>query len=248
MKSGNLPCPPRSMGPFRSPISFVAALLLLPLSLAAAEGLAWWWMKGGKQRPAKVLHYEFPDGRYGYRRIAVEEEVVRMLEFDNGTSGLIDAGAGRGIHLFYFEWNSTDITGRSEAFGHAPEACMGNLGMQVEEYLPSRECRIGGLDLVFDATRFRKPDGEPLTIFKLAWAEGMDGINPIRESGGEDAMKQREYVLRSVGSRWRPRFARVLMLGVHGVDSEEDAWSLVETNVLGDVGVRTLGGDSGARP
>ena len=110
---------------------------------------------------------------------------------------------------------------------------MGNAGMKVERYLPNRKYASDGVELVFDTTQFRDKSGQPLYIFKLSWAEGMEGINLLRE--GPMSAEFRQFKFKAVARRWRPRFARVLMLGVFGAGSEEEAWKLARLNVVGEL-------------
>lgn len=76
----------------------------------------------------------------------------------------------------------------------------------------------------------------PLYIFKLVWVEGLEGMNLLRDGH----TKERKFKLNSVVERWSPKHARVLMLGVFGTKSDEDAWGLVEREVLPDLTFRTL--------
>jgi hypothetical protein len=137
----------------------------------------------------------------------------------------------------YFEWDDTGSTGLAEAFGHAPDLCMANAGIQVEQFLPNRHHLLDGSDLIFDTTRFRDASGAPLYIFKLSWAEGMEGVNLLRD--GPQGADARKFKFKAVGQRWRPRAARVLMLGVFGAASEEEAWKLARLNVLEELQLRT---------
>ncbi|MEY3898528.1 MAG: hypothetical protein RLZZ214_4050 [Verrucomicrobiota bacterium] len=206
-------------------------MLAIPLAVVAAEGLGWWWMRpavdpGG----ARLLAYTFPGGRYGCVARPVAEKIEDMLHCDRGQTGAIQAGAGRMIDVNYFEWDDTDATGLADAFGHAPDVCMGNAGMKVEQFLPNRSYRLGDAELIFDSTLFREKSGAPLYIFKLSWAEGMAGVNLLRD--GPRSQEYRKFKFKAVARRWRPRYARVLMLGVFGAANEEDAWKLARLNVL----------------
>ena len=115
---------------------------------------------------------------------------------------------------------------------------MGNLGSKVEAYLANRNFVIDGHELVFDVTRFRDKDGMPLYIFKLSWAEGMEGMNLLRE--GPSGMTVRSFQFKSVVKRWFPRHARVLMLGVYGARDDTEAWELLHRKVLQDVTLRKV--------
>lgn len=220
--------------PFPSPrarVLTLLALISLPLAVVAAEGLGWWWMRpAADPGGVRLLQYAFPNGRYGCMARPLKEKIEEMLNCDRGQTGVIQVGAGRMIDVNYFEWDDTDATGLADAFGHAPDVCMGNAGMKVEQYLPNRTHRLGDANLVFDSTLFRDKSGAPLYIFKLSWAEGMDGINLLRE--GPRSGDFRRFKFQAVARRWRPRYARVLMLGVFGAASEEEAWNLTRLNVL----------------
>jgi hypothetical protein len=218
--------------PYRTRAGWLA-LLAIPLAVAAAEGLGWWWMHPADDPGGvELLEYDFPGGRDGFDRRPVEEKVEDILHFDRGQTGLIEVGGGGMIDVHYFEWNDTAAIGLGDTFGHAPDACMGNAGLKVEQFLPDRTHRLGDTDLVFDATLFRDPAGAPLYIFKLAWAEGMAGVNLVRAAAGADS---RKFKLKAVARRWRPGFARVMMLGVFGAANEEEAWKLARLYVLEDL-------------
>ena len=230
------------MNPPSSPrrgLSKWLALLAIPLAAATSEGLGWWWMHPpADMTGVRLLEYAFPSGRYGFYRRAMDDRVSEILSCSSGQTGTIDAGLGRRIDVNYFEWDNTDVTGLADAFGHQPEICMGNAGMQVEKFLPNREYRMDGADLFFDSTLFRDESGAPLHIYKLSWAEGMDGQNLLRD--GPTGLDFRKFKFQAVADRWRPRFARVLMLGVFGATSEEEAWKLVRLNVLEDLHLKLL--------
>lgn len=214
------------------------ALLAIPLAVVAAEGLGWWWMHPPQDAGGvRLLEYAFPGGRYGCVEKPLTEKLADKLSCDRGQTGTILAGGGRRIEVNYFEWNDTQATGLSNAFGHAPDVCMGKIGMKVEKFLPNREYRTDGAGLMFDTTLFREASGAPLYIFKLAWADGMDGINLLRDGpAGRDV---RVFKFKAVAQRWKPRYARVLMLGVFGAADEEEAWKLARLNVFEDLHLRT---------
>lgn len=207
-------------------------MLAIPLAAVAAEGLGWWWWMRPPADSAgvRLLGYTFPSSRYGCVAKPVMAQIADQLHCDSGQTGVIQAGAGRMIDVNYFEWNDTNATGLADAFGHAPDVCMGNAGMKVEQFLPSRSHRLGDAELIFDSTLFREKSGAPLYIFKLSWAEGMEGVNLLRN--GPNGQEFRQFKFKAVARRWRPRYARVLMLGVFGAASEEEAWKLARLNVL----------------
>jgi len=91
---------------------------------------------------------------------------------------------------------------------------------------------------VFDATQFQGKNGEPLYIFKLSWAEGMEGANLLRD--GPQGASGRSFKIKSVARRWFPRYARVLMLGVHGARNDTEAWELVRRKVLKDLTINNV--------
>lgn len=218
---------------YRSCVGWLV-MLTIPLAVVAAEGLGWWWMRPPAD-PAgvRLLTYRFPSGRYGCTAKPGVEQIADQLHFDSGQTGTIQAGAGRMIDVNYFEWDDTDATGLADAFGHAPDVCMGNAGMKVEKFLANRSHRLGDTELIFDSTLFRDKSGAPLYIFKLSWAEGIAGVNLLRDGPKSEAY--RKFKFEAVARRWRPRYARVLMLGVFGAANEEEAWKLARLNVLGDL-------------
>lgn len=210
------------------------ALLAVPLAVIASEALGWWWMHPPEDTAGvRLLAYTLPAGRYGCVERPIDPELNGKLHFNHGQTGTIQMGAGRMIDVNYFEWDETNATGLADAFGHAPDVCMGNAGMKVERYLPNRKYAFDGVDLVFDTTQFRDKSDQPMYIFKLSWAEGLEGTNLLRE--GPQSAEFRQFKFKAVANRLRPRYARVLMLGVFGAGSEEEAWKLARLNVLGEL-------------
>ena len=206
----------------------------IPVAVVSAESLAWWWKNPpDSEKNRVVLAYSFPPDSEETLRVKLPKEVLETLFCDDSLGGWIDDGSGRKISVNYFEWNNTGNTGLSGAFGHAPEVCMGNLGNKVEAFLPARSYMVDGHELVFDSTQFRDEAGMPLYIFKLGWAEGMEGVNLLRDVPG--GATSRSFRFDSVARRWFPRHARVLMLGVYGARDDDEAWHLVTNKVLQDL-------------
>ena len=76
---------------------------LIPLAVAAAEGLGWWWMHPpADQRGLRLLEYTFPRSRDGCAAWPLEGVVTDQLQCNRGQSGLIQAGSGRRIEVNYF--------------------------------------------------------------------------------------------------------------------------------------------------
>ena len=216
------------------------AIAALPIAVLSAESLAWWWNNPPEPEEGRsLLTYTFPPDSDVSISVEVADTVMDILSCDNGQSGWLDGGGGRKLSVNYFEWNNTDKSGLSHVFGHQPEVCMGNLGKKVQAYLESRSHKIDGHDLVFDATEFRDEKDKPLYIFKLGWAEGMEGMNLLRDvPGSGDSL--RSFKVKSVLGRWFPRHARVLMIGVYGASSDQEAWELLDRKVLKDVALRNI--------
>lgn len=211
----------------------------LPFVVLSAESLAWWWKHPPEPEEGRsLLTYVFPPDSNESLRVAVSDQVVSALSCDHSQAGWIDGGGGRRISVNYFEWNNTETSGLSDAFGHPPEVCMAYLGSKVEAYLPNRNFTLEGHELVFDVTQFRDDDGMPLYIFKLGWAEGMEGLNLLRDGPGGAAV--RSFKFESVARRWFPRHARVLMLGVFGAQNDTEAWELLRLKVLKDLTLRNV--------
>jgi hypothetical protein len=214
------------------------AILALPLAVLLSEAAAWWWMNPASQRKESVvLAYRFPGERPGYLTQPLKPGIVDVLKCDAGQVGLIAAGRGGVLEVSYFEWDGTDETGLMEAFAHSPDVCMGVTGSKLEAHLPSRTFQLGNQNLVFDVTRFQHPKAGPILIFKAPWAEGMSGVNLLREGPRGESVRRFKFV--AVAQRWKPRFARVLMAGVTGVTDEDEAWRIVRERVLVDLELQT---------
>lgn len=213
------------------------AVLALPAAVLVAEASAWWWMNpGSADRSVEVLSYRFPHQRPGYASAAPPAATVEILKCDSGQTGKITSPGGRQVEVSYFEWDGTDEQGLKQAFSHSPEVCMAAAGNQVEAFLPSRSFQVGEQQLKFDVTRFRDGRGDPLFIFKASWAEGIQGLNLLRE--GPSGADYRAFKFKAVRQRWKPHFARVVMGGVSGFQREEEAWVHFNETVLRDLAVK----------
>ncbi len=225
----------------KSKLRLILILLTFPLAVLVSEGLSWWWKNPPEPTEGRnVLTYSFPEESPGNVIERVSAGVVEILGCNGGLKGWINADEDSRISVNFFTWDNVDDTGLNHAFHHQPEVCMGNLGREVEAFLPERRVVVDGSELVFDVTEFSEPDGRPLYIFKLSWAEGFDGLNLLRE--GPNSADQRAFKIRSTLNRWFPRYARVLMLGVYGTDNDDEAWDLVKKEVVGDLSITRLRG------
>ena len=223
----------------KSRIATWLSLAALPLALVSAEALAWWWTHPPEPEEGRqVLTYVLPADDETSSRIPVTEKVTRALACDRSEAGWIEGDSGLKINVNYFGWDDTTTSGLANAFSHQPEVCMGNLGQKVEAFLPDRRHSIEGHELVFDTTQFQDEAGRPLFIFKLCWAEGMEGVNLLREGPG--SARARQSKIKSTVRRQFPRYARVLMLGVHGAQSDTEAWEAVREKVLSDLSFRQI--------
>lgn len=215
------------------------ACMLLPFVVLISESAAWWWKNPPEpEEGRKVLEYSFPRNRENAEVFPVTKAVEEALFFDRSQSGWISS-KGKRVSVNYFEWNDTESSGLEEAFSHPPEECMGNIGNEVQAFLPPRQASVDGDTLVFDVTQFRDK-GLPLFIFKLSWAEGMEGMNLLREGPGKGSDAVRTFKVKAVAKRWFPNYARVLMLGVHGADSDDEAWEVIEETILDDLTFRWI--------
>lgn len=215
------------------------ALLVIPAAVLLAEASAWRWMNpGSADRTVEVLSYRFPYQRPGYASTVPKAGTLAVLKCDRDQTGKISGPGGRQVEVSYFEWDGTDEQGLMEAFSHSPDVCMAAAGNKVEEFLPSRSFPVGGQTLVFDVTRFRDGRGDPLFIFKASWAEGIQGLNLLRE--GPSGQDYRKFKFEAVRKRWKPHFARVVMGGVSGFQREEDSWEYFRETVLQDLEIRPV--------
>jgi len=206
----------------------------LPIVIGASEGISWVWVHPSEPSEGRtVLSYSFPNELPSAKKEEVDLKTKQYLKCDTSLTGWIDCADEGRVNLYYFEWNNTDSQGLSHAFGHQPEICMKNLGNELVETFPGRVLSVDGFNLVFDVTQFTDENGRPLYIFKLSWTEGWEGKNLLRYQPGN--LENKMYYLRLAISRRVLRYARVLMLGVFGAQNEQQAWKLVEENVLGDL-------------
>lgn len=215
------------------------AILAIPIAVLLSEAAAWVWMNPNHDKvPVIMPGYRFPgDERIARLTTGGMEEIKKSLSCDTGLRGVIRGRYGSVVSVGFFEWNDSQSTRVSEVLAHMPEVCMGMVGVNLEEMFPSRRVSFGDFELIFDATRFRGADGKPIFIFKAPWIDGVRELDLRRgpHSGIVKVDDQRMFRLESVKRRYSPRYARVLMGGVHGATTVDEAWEIFSEAVLKDV-------------
>ncbi len=218
------------------PVLIAAAAI--PAAVLLVEAAAWFWMHPHREGdPVVMPAYRFPpEGEAARLDPEGITKVKEALGCDDGLQGMIRGQDGSLLSVAFFEWNKSQSARMSEVLAHMPEVCMGAGGADLEERYPSRRVPYGDFDLIFDSTRFRGENGRPTFIFKAPWIEGFRDMDlrqgPYGHTWQED---KRRFRLLAVKNRFKPRYARVLMASVRGVETEEAAWEAFRREILENV-------------
>lgn len=227
------------MMPFPKTIKKCLIIGAFPIAIFASEAVTWWWTNPpAPVEGREVLDYSFPYSSPNARSEEFPPNIIKTLNCSGAIKGTITTEGPERISVSFIKWDNIQDKGLNQALGHPPEVCMGSVGNGLEAYFPERRATVDDTELVFDVTQFSGGEGEPLYIFKLYWAEGIDGVNLLRN--GPISPERRKFKLRSAWKRSFPKHARVLMLGVYGTDGEEEAWELIQEKILGDLSIVRL--------
>ncbi len=225
--------------------ALILSAAAIPAAVIISEAASWWWMNPPRPEeavaaPAYRFPIERPDTRLDEEKLP---SIKKTLSCDEGTQGLIRTSSGAVISVAFFEWNRSENARVTEVLGHLPEVCMGARGADLLERYPARQASFDGFHLIFDTTRFRGGNDQPLFIFKASWIEGFDAIDLRQGPFGHSAQEEaRRFRIAAAKNRFKSRYARILMGGVYGVQTEEQAWEHFEREVLRDVSVNHLVG------
>ena len=197
-------------------VSLVAALVLVEI------GVALWFRVGPTTSPETVRapeHNIAPGAKVEELDLS-SNWASTVMNYDEGSWLRVSGADGRpkAIEFFSFRFEPENVGYFEHSLGHQAENCMSSKGGTVDEEFPTRELELpGGQRLRFRSIQTGAGSGTPTFIFKTRW---------IGEHGSVATPSPTTYRIRAaIERRKRPTGAAVIMMaGVSGCDTEEDAW------------------------
>ena len=212
-------------------------VFLLPVGLPELAA-RWWMAPAGDPRSDAYPALPEPAGNPSFLPLPeLFKEVKPSLHCTSGWMGNLGEPQAPIVRIGWFEWDEAGTVSTLEAFKHLPEECMGAAGMRLEKIHPPRLVGEGSRKLIFDSTRFRPEGGSTsIHVFKCVWVSGWEGVG-LREGamGVANLMERRHLRLAAAKGRFRPPRARVLMVSVTGLPSEDLAWRWAGNHALGSL-------------
>lgn len=150
---------------------------------------------------------------------------LEQYRADCGAMHSIAFPDGKRIDLFYFEWNAMEVGPLSDILGHDAEVCNVAAGFDVitTGRIFRYDAGAGGM-LDFRHTELDDGSGQRIHVFKLPWVQGIGAMH-IGSSRDRFIRLERSFI-RHRGS------ARVLQAGVFGAADADEAWRIVQAELL----------------
>jgi hypothetical protein len=211
------------------------SLLIFLLSLAAIEGLAWWWMNPPNvAENALVLAWNQGASSPADRpkQWTWHPELVAKYQDSLGCSAgqiahaTLDGAAE--IYTAFFSWDRSSAS-VIEAYRHLPEECLGSIGMKLIEYRQPHLVHVGNETLAFGHSVFRDHRGIIVHSFKATWVSGSD---KVYGTGLKQLTEWRKVRMQAALKRFQPSHARVIQGSVRGIYDPERAWNIFSDSVL----------------
>jgi len=210
--------------------------LSLPLSavllLGVSEFVSARWQAGGASAAERGIYreslfYMTPGQEVSVQNLPIDERQVGFLTYDRGRRlAVLDRAESRGMELLYLEYDGNSPRFFFDLFNHPPERCMASTGAEVTERYPKEMVEVEGHPCQLEGMKIRVPgseDGERY-IFKLVW---LHPDHPV-DYGSAMHLKRVQAALATVP----PPPARLIMAGLHGFDSPEEARAFFEAHTL----------------
>jgi hypothetical protein len=150
---------------------------------------------------------------------------LEQYRADRGAMHSIALPEGKRIDLFYFEWDAMDVGPLSDTLGHDAEVCNVAAGFDVVTTgrIFRYDAGAGGM-LDLRHTELDDGSGKRIHVFKLPWVQGIGAMH-IGSYRDRFIRLERSFI-RHRGS------ARVLQAGVFGAADVDEAWRIVEAELL----------------
>lgn len=199
--------------------------LAIPLGLLAIEGAVQGW-RHSEYEPSTDPVFNWRGAELVSTAPPPFGDALEIYHADRGSSKKWPIADGRSINLFYFEWDEMETGPFADIGGHDAEVCNVAAGFKMIRTGELRTYRPEGRGpLVFRTTVLSEPNGNTVYVFKLPWIQGV-GEWHVNSSSDRWLRFKRSFI-RHKGQ------ARVLEAGVFGAAGEEEAWGIVESEILG---------------
>ena len=209
-----------------STLSLAAAVVCLAV-VGGETGVRMWM---GHRPPArKTPVFDWTGGAGGLDKTGGKAfaQALAVYQADRGRSVELPPEGGVFLQVQFMEWDEIEEGANMAVAGHAPEVCNKANGFTFEGRSSPRVWDAG-IPLAFDSTVFRSPSGQAVYVFKTAWMAAIGNVS--LEGIGEDRLARL-----SASFRRRAGSGRMLMAGVFGAESADQAWEVFRRRVLADV-------------
>ena len=216
--------------PYESRHALTAALLASVIWIVCVEAEIEVWFRPAESRVAAVTSnwsLQLPTQQPEFRQPQISDKVRDMLKYDEGQQAQWREAGGRPWEVFYFRWHpartkyrAMDIT--QQAQGHAPDVCLKNAGMTLQNDLGRQIRRVNGVTLLADLERF-SDQGRPLHVLSCYWEPDPAALDyqPASPASTANAMRNAWHALR-FHERGRNE-KRVLKVAVWGMETDAEA-------------------------
>lgn len=213
----------------RSPCFFWIPLSLgvLLVGISESASIQWQstmqWQSTPETATERVLYretlYYFPPtfSNISVQTLPIEESQVGYLTHDRGRRyAFFDRNNSSGMELLYLEYDGNSPRYFFDLFNHPPERCMASTGAEVTGRFPDTIVVHDGHEFLLQRLQVESPSsGEVRYIYKLTWVHP---DHPLRY-GAAVHLKRIQAALATIP----PPPSRLIMAGLYGFQSEEDA-------------------------
>lgn len=135
------------------PSAALAAVGLGALIAGFALNQLWFDLQERKLTTMTAWDFRVPAEQPQYRDIPIPPRTHKLLNFDDGYSGLWKDASGSQWQAYFFRWDAGRNAGQT-AKPHDPRACLGAIGMELAAVLPNITFARQDVELTFDAFHF----------------------------------------------------------------------------------------------
>ena len=230
---------PVSPGRKRRSLSLVFPAGALVFWLLTFAGTEWWYARhDAEQASLPAWRIREPEALPDARRVEIPDATARMLRYDEGVSGRWTDEDGLRWQYFFFIWSEGNAA--QVAALHDPRACLGAIGMKLEEQYPAQPMAVEGVPLGFRAFRFRDR-GLPVHVFQAV--TNNRGLSEEQAAIGPQLEHRNRWLAVKSGRRFRGR--RIVEVAVWGTESLAEARAGLQRFL--DRGMLLTPGEAGPR-
>ena len=199
-------------------------LILIVLTVTMELVLGFWQYRSLTPSVAPV--FTWPQAAAHFAKTAGLEETIEQYQCDRASRYKDSASGGIDLESVYLEWDRLEAGPAMGFSAHGTEICSVAAGYKLLGIDANRVHQIPGADPIrFDCTRFLNPAGRTVYMFKSAWVQGL-GSWQLRDEGDKRFERLKRSFQRHTGE------ARVVLTGVFGAGSQDEAWQVFNDHVL----------------